>query len=90
MTLLFFTKHTVKKIDPSTNRIGGVMVSVLVSRAIDRGFRAPIGSNQRPIQLVLVASPINTQHYAEKAKTGWLETFWSCTKARPHHHFIEN
>jgi hypothetical protein len=32
-------------------------------------------------KLVLVASPINTQHYAEKAKTGWLETFWSSTKA---------
>jgi hypothetical protein len=43
MTLLFFTKHTVKKIDPSTNRIGGVMVSVLASRAIDRGFELRSG-----------------------------------------------
>ena len=89
MTLLFFTKHTVKKIDPSTNRIGGVMVSVLASRAIDRGFVLRSGQI-KDYKLVLVASPINTQHYAEKAKTGWLETFWSSTKARPHHHFIEN
>jgi hypothetical protein len=43
MTLLFFTKHTVKKIDPSTNRIGGVMVSVLASRAIERGFEPRSG-----------------------------------------------
>jgi predicted oxidoreductase len=41
--IILLTKHSVKKIDPSTNRIGGVMVSVLASRAIDRGFEPRSG-----------------------------------------------
>jgi len=43
MTLLFLTKHTVKKIVPSTNRISGVMVRVLDSRAIYRGLELRSG-----------------------------------------------
>jgi hypothetical protein len=34
---IIFLRNKLKKIDTSTNRIGGVMVSVLASRAIDRG-----------------------------------------------------
>ena len=67
-------KNTVKKIDPSTNRIGGVMVSVIATRAIARGQIKDYRIGSR-------CSSINTQHYAEKAKTGWLETFCSSTKA---------
>jgi hypothetical protein len=33
--------------------IGGVMFSVLVSNAVDRGFRAPVRSNQRLSKQVL-------------------------------------
>ena len=38
------------------NGTGGVMVSVLVSRAVDRGFE----------------SPVSTQHWGERANTGWV------------------
>jgi hypothetical protein len=31
----------------SQNRIGGLMVSVLASSVVDRGFEAPVGSKQR-------------------------------------------
>ena len=41
----------------SLNRIGDVMVSVLVSSAVDRGFEPQ--SNQT-IKFVFVASPLNT------------------------------
>jgi hypothetical protein len=51
-----------KKIDPSTNRIGGVMVSVLASRAIDRGFELRSGQAKDYIKLVSVASALRTQH----------------------------
>ena len=46
------------------NRIGCVMVSVLVSSVVDRGFET--------IKLVFVASPLGTQHKGERAKIGWL------------------
>ena len=39
------------------NRIHGVMVSVLATSAVDRGFEP-----QKTIKLVFVASPLNTQH----------------------------
>ena len=45
----------------SWNRTSGVMVSVLASRAVDRGFEpGPIKPNT--IKLVFVASPLSTQH----------------------------
>ena len=36
------------------NYIGDVMVSVLASNAIDRGFEPPIGSNQRLLNWYLL------------------------------------
>ena len=53
------------------HRIGGVMVSVLVSSAIDRGFE-PRSGQTKDYKLVFVASPLSTQHYGERAKIGWL------------------
>ena len=43
------------------NRIGGVMVSVLVPCAVDRGFESRSGQPET-IKLVVVASPLSTQH----------------------------
>ena len=53
------------------NRIGGVMVSVLASSAVDRGFE-PRSGQTKDYKLVFVASPLSTQHYGERAKIGWL------------------
>ena len=52
------------------NRIGDVVVSVLASSAVDRGFETRSG--QTRLKLVCVASPLSTQHLGERAKTGWL------------------
>ena len=46
------------------NRIGGVMVSVLASSAVDRGFESQSG-----IKLVFAASSLSTQRQRERAKT---------------------
>jgi hypothetical protein len=47
------------------HRIGGVMVSVLASSAVDR-------VKPRTMKLVFVVSPLSTQHYGERAKIVWL------------------
>jgi hypothetical protein len=48
------------------NHIGGVMVSMLASSAVDRGFKP------KTIKLyIAVASPLNTQHLGELAKICW-------------------
>jgi hypothetical protein len=55
-------------------RIGGVMVSVLGSSAVDRScVRAPDQIKPKTIKLVFAASPLflSTQHQGERAKTGW-------------------
>jgi hypothetical protein len=44
------------------NRIGGVMVSVLASSAVDRGFEPQSGQTKDLMILVFVASPLSTQH----------------------------
>ena len=44
------------------HRNGGVMVSVLASSAVDRGFK------QRIRKLVFVASPLSTQHYEKQQR----------------------
>ena len=49
------------------NRICGVMVSVLVSSVVDRGFEPR--SDQT--NLVFVVSPLSMQYKGERAKTGW-------------------
>jgi len=43
------------------NRIGGVMVSVLASSAVDRVLE-PRSYQSKTIKLVFVASPLSTQH----------------------------
>ena len=48
-----------------------IMVSVLASNVIDRGFE-PRSGQPSTITLVCVASTKSTQHYGERAKTGWL------------------
>ena len=58
------------------HHICGVMVSVLASSAVDRGFGPRV--KPRTMHLVFVASPLNTQHYGERAKIGWLEIRIMC------------
>ena len=48
-------------ISKNTNRISGVMVSVLNSSAVDRGFESDQVQPQT-IKMVFVASPLSTQH----------------------------
>ena len=48
-----------------------IMDSVLASSVIDRGFE-PRSGQPSTITLVCVASTKSTQHYGERAKTGWL------------------
>jgi hypothetical protein len=47
------------------------MVSVLASSAVDRGS-SPGRVKPKTIKLVLVASPLSTRYYGERAKTGLL------------------
>ena len=60
----------------NTNRIGGVMVRVFASSAVDRGFEPRLGQTHvvkpKTIKLVFVASPLSTQHSGVRANTGWL------------------
>ena len=63
---------------PFKNRIGGEMVSVLASSAVDRVFEHRSGQT-KTIQLVCVDSPLSTQHSGERAKTGWLEIRIMCS-----------
>ena len=48
-----------------------IMVNVLASSVIDRGFE-PRSGQPSTITLVFVASTKSMQHYGERAKTGWL------------------
>ena len=43
------------------NRIGGVMVSVLASSAVDRGF-GPRSGQTKTMKFVFVASALSAQH----------------------------
>ena len=47
------------------------MVSVLASMAVDRGFESLL-VKPKTIKLVFVASPVNTQHWGERANAGWV------------------
>ena len=51
------------------NRIGGVMVSVLASSAVDRGFE-PGRVKPKTIKLVFVASPLSTQQKLVGSESG--------------------
>ena len=44
------------------------MVGMLASSMVDREFE----HKPKTIKLVFVASLLSTQHYGERAKTGWL------------------
>jgi hypothetical protein len=59
---------------------GGVIVGVLASSAVDRGFE-PRRVKPRAIKLVFVASSLRTQHCRERAKIGWLRTRIMCPNA---------
>ena len=50
------------------NGIGGVMVSVLASRAVDRGFETWSG-HTKDYKIGIVASPLNMQHEGIRTKT---------------------
>ena len=43
-------------------RIGGIMVSVLTSSAVDRGLETRMGQTKDCMKLVYVASPQSMQH----------------------------
>jgi hypothetical protein len=45
------------------SRIGGIMVSVIVSSSVDRGLKPWSGQiKPKTTQLVFVATPLSTQH----------------------------
>ena len=64
------------------HRIGGVMVTVLASSA-QIVCLSPGRVKPRTMQLVFVASPLSTQHYAERAKIGWLGIRIMCPNGMP-------
>ena len=53
----FYEFYLIKK-----THIGGVMVNVLASSAVDRGFKPWSGQTKDYIKLVCVASTLSTQH----------------------------
>ena len=56
----------------SLNGICGVIVSMLASSVVDCEFE--LWSHQsKTIKLAFVASPLNTPHWGERAKTGWIK-----------------
>jgi hypothetical protein len=55
----------------SSNRIGGIVVSMLASSAVDRGF-VPGRVKPKTMKLVFVAFLQSTQHLGERTKTSWL------------------
>ena len=56
------------------NDMGGVMVSVLSSSAVDRGFEPRSGQTKDyiySVKLVFVASSLNSQHQNQKNVSEW-------------------
>ena len=47
--------------------IGGIMVSVFASSAVDRGFDPRLGQS-KDYKMVCVASPVSTQHYEKEQR----------------------
>jgi hypothetical protein len=62
----------------AVNRIGGVMVSILASRAVDRGFEHQL-NKAKHYKIGFVASPLCLQHCGGKAPTGWHGIGIMCT-----------
>jgi hypothetical protein len=59
------------------NSISGVMVSVLSSCAVDRGFETR-RVKPKTIKLVFAAFPLSTQLYGVRTKIGWLRIRIMC------------
>ena len=53
------------------NRVGGVMVIVLDSTAVDRGFE-PRSGQTKGYEMMFVSPLLNMEHQGERTKTGWL------------------
>jgi hypothetical protein len=53
------------------NYIGGVMVNVLASSVVDRGFETRPGQT-KTTKLAFVVFPLSTQHCRVRTRTGWL------------------
>jgi hypothetical protein len=51
------------------DRMGGIMVCVLTSSAVDDEFELPSGQTK---DYKIVASSLSTQHLGEREMTGWL------------------
>jgi hypothetical protein len=64
------------------NRIGGVIVSVLASSAVDRGFE-PRSDQTKDYKIVIVVSPPSMQHLGKREKTGWFGIMIMCPSRAP-------
>lgn len=53
------------------NHVGGVMVSILVSNAVDREFDSRSGQTQDYEMVIRCFSVMHTE-YGERAESGWL------------------
>ena len=58
------------------------MVSVFASIVVDRWFE-PLSVQTKDYELVCVASPLSTQHYGVRAKTGWFGIRILCPSRMP-------
>jgi hypothetical protein len=57
------------------NHIGGLIISVLDSSVVDRGFQL---QSDQTIKIVFVTSPVSTVYYGVRAKAGWLRIRMMC------------
>ena len=65
-----------------TKRVSDVMVSVLASSAVDRGFE-PRSAQTKDYKIgICYFFAIGTQQYGERAKTGWLQIRIICPSGR--------
>ena len=65
----------------NVNRICVVIVSVIASSVVGRGFELRSGK-PKSNKLLFVTSPLSTQHWGERAKTGWLGIRIMCSNYR--------
>jgi len=66
------------------NRIGGVIVSVLVLSAVYRGFEfRSLCVKPKKIKLVFAAFPLCRQYSCARGKTGWLGIRIMCCVIEP-------
>ena len=63
-------------------RIRGVLLSVLASYVVDRGFEPRSGQTTDSKILIFVASLLIMQHLRVKTKTGWLGIQIVCPSGR--------